>query len=176
MSDQSDTPANTADAANGEQNAQPDGAPAQPPISIHAQYVKDLSFEAPHAPEIFQELGDKPPSDIPISVDMRARQMNDQAYEVQLQVTAEAKNSEKTAFMCELLYGAVVTLNVPEEHVQPALLVEVPRLLFPYARKILADCTQDGGFPPLLLQPVDFMNIYNKKMAQAAQQEAAAES
>ena len=166
MSDQSGTPADT-----GAQNGADPQQPA-PPVIIHAQYVKDLSFEAPNAPEIFQELGDNPPSDIPITVDMRARQMNEQAFEVQLQVTAQAKNSDKTAFMCELLYAAVVSLNVPEEHVQPALLVEVPRLLFPYARKIVADCTQDGGFPPLLLQPVDFMQIYQQKMSQAAAQEA----
>ncbi|AUG54680.1 protein-export chaperone SecB [Thalassospira marina] len=137
------------------------------PITIHAQYIKDLSFENPNAPESVA-LQQQPK--INIDVDVQARTTEDQRlHEVVLKIDVQAEVAEKVAFIAELQYGAVVTLNVPDEHRLPVLLIEVPRLLFPYARKIIGDLTADGGFPPLMMHPIDFADLFRKKYAQAAE-------
>ena len=85
----------------------------------------------------------------------------------------EAKLENRPAFILDLTYGGVFTVQVPEEHLQPVLLIECPRLLFPFARNIVADCVRDGGFPPILLQPIDFVTLYRNRVEQmAAQQQA----
>lgn len=139
-----------------------------PPISISSQYIKDLSFEAPATPAIFATMQTSAP-DVTINVNVNAQPLKDNIFEVQLHVSAECKVGDATAFITELVYGGVFTLNVEQQHLQPMLLVECPRLLFPFARNILADATRDGGFPPLMLAPVDFVSMYQKQAAQAAQ-------
>lgn len=136
------------------------------PLTVNAQYIKDLSFEAPTTPGIFGVLAEKNP-DIGINVDVNAQPLGDKIYEVVLVMKAECKVEDKTAFILELVYGGVFTLNVPEEHLQAMLLIECPRLLFPYARNIISDTTRDGGFPPLMLGPVDFVAMFQNQMAQA---------
>lgn len=134
-----------------------------PPIVINAQYIKDLSFENPNAPG---SLVQQQAPQIELRVNVGARALTDNLYEVQLSVNGTAKHEEETAFIVELSYGAVVTLNgVPEEHLQPVLLIEVPRLLFPFARAIVSDVVRDGGFPPLMLQPIDFVDLYQRQFA-----------
>lgn len=146
-----------------EKNAAP-GA-AKPPIAINAQYIKDLSFEAPATPGIFAQMQGNAP-DVSINVNVNAQPLQDGIFEVQLHIRGECKIGDTVAFLTELVYGGVFTLNVPKEHLQAVLLIECPRLLFPFARNIIADATRDGGFPPLMLAPVDFVAMFQQQQAQ----------
>ena len=156
--------------------AQQPAAQSEPPITINGQYIKDLSFEAPTAPGIFGLMQEHEPT-INVNIDVNAQSMQDELFEVVLHVKADCKVGETVAFIIELIYGGLFTLKVPPEHLQPILLVECPRLLFPYVRYIVSDATRDGGFPPLLLGPVDFVAMYQKQLQQqqAAQAAVAAE-
>ena len=148
-------------AMNGNGNgAQP--AP-QGPLMVNLQYVKDLSFEVPGAPEIFTTLREPPRIDIALDVQARPMQQNGNVFEVALQIRCDAKVNETTAFIAELVYCGIFTVSVPEESLEPVLLVECPRLLFPFARNILADITRDGGFPPVLLTPIDFVALWQSR-------------
>lgn len=140
--------------------------PADQPLVINAQYIKDLSFEAPAAPEIFQRMQTTRP-DITINIDVQAVPLKDTAYEVVLNMRAECKVEQKVAFIMELVYAGNFNIRVPREHLQAVLLVECPRLLFPFARSILAEISREGGFPPVLLGPVDFVAMYQKQMERA---------
>lgn len=157
-------------------------APQQPPLVLNNQYIKDLSFESPNSPMSFAELAQGGQPDIPITVDTKARRLqeNGNIFEVALHFNIESKLNDKVLFMLELAYGAMVTINAPKEHVEPLLLVETPRLIFPFARQVIADSTKDGGFPPLMLQPLDFWSLYQQRVQQAQeqakQQEAAKEA
>lgn len=134
----------------------PDDAPH---IQVHAQYVKDLSFENPEAPHSLANQGTAP--NIEVSVDVGARNLAPSQFEVELRITAHASQAEKKAFVVEVLYAGVFTMhNVPDEQLKEVCLIEGPRLLFPFARRIVADATRDGGFPPLLLEPIDFVALY----------------
>jgi len=134
-----------------------------PPVTIDAQYIKDLSFEAPGAPSIFQALQTEAP-DIQIHVDVRAAKLADNTYEVILVIRAECKAGDKVAFICELSYGGLFTLHVPDDALKAVMLIECPRLLFPFARNILADASRDGGFPPLMISPIDFVAMFREGM------------
>lgn len=134
------------------------GSDETPQVGIIAQYVKDLSFENPRAPQIFQTEG-QPKLDV--SINVNATRISDDVYEVVLRIAAQAETNGQASFAVELLYGGLFGLrNVPEGALQPFLLVEAPRLIFPFARRIVADATRDGGFPPLLLEPIDFAALY----------------
>ena len=154
-------------------NAAP--APA-PPLVVNIQFVKDLSFEVPGAPEIFSTLRAQP--NVQINLDVQARRLHDgqNVFEVALVVKAEANEGPagpeqgRAVFIAELSYAGVFTLTgIPEQSVEPVLLIECPRLLFPYARNILADVTRDGGFPPVLLQPIDFVALWQSRKQAGAQ-------
>lgn len=139
-----------------------------PPIMIGAQYIKDLSFENPQGPEVLVSISDSP--QVNIDVNTSARALADDVYEVALFIRGEAKSENKTVFIVELTYGGIITLNnVPEENIQPLLLIEAPRHLFPFARNIVANVTRDGGFPPLLINPMDFVALYNDSRNNAGQ-------
>lgn len=145
---------------------------ALPPLVVNGQYVKDLSFEVPGAPAIFAEMQGQNPN-IPIHVDINAQQLHENTYEVALHLKVEARlNDNRPVFIVELVYGGIFTVNVAPEHVQAMLLIECPRLLFPFARTIIADMTRDGGFPPLMIQPIDFVQLFRSRM-EAAQAEPA---
>lgn len=135
------------------------------PIQIHAQYVKDLSFENPRAPASLQPQSEQPR--IEVNVDVQAAKVSEnQVYEVTLRVTASGTSTGEQLFLAELTYGGLFTLQgVPEDSLHPVLLIECPRILFPFARAIIADVTRDGGFPPLLVQPVDFAAMYRQSAA-----------
>ena len=155
--------------------AQAQGGPV-PPLVINGQYTKDLSFEAPNSPAVFAALQQEQP-DVSINVDVKARPMQDKVFEVELHVTTECKAADSVAFIAELVYAGIFTVNVPDEHKEMVLLVECPRLLFPFARAIVADVSRDGGFPPLMLSMVDFMAMYQRnKQEEAAAAEAPAEA
>jgi len=147
---------------------------ALPPLVIQIQYIKDLSFEVPNAPAIFTRLGEAP--EINVDANVNVQRLQDNFYEVVLHFEVKAKAGGETAFILELAFAAVVQAN-PEDpdHLQPLLLIEVPRLLFPFTRAIISDTTRDGGFPPLLLQPLDFVQLYRARLAQAAAEAEAAE-
>lgn len=143
-----------------------------PMIAINAQYIKDISFEAPHVPEIFTQIKSNP--EINVNVDVNATKINNNLFEVNLNLKAEAKakitinekEEEKTAFLCEVSYGCLATINVAPESIEPILLIEVPRLLFPFARNIIGDLTRESGFPPLMINPIDFAGLYQQRLAQ----------
>ncbi|CAA6604850.1 Protein-export protein SecB [Rhodospirillaceae bacterium LM-1] len=153
-------------------SASPDHPPAhgQPPIVINTQYIRDLSFEVPGAPEVFRQQGEG--QEIPIGIEVQTRHLEANMFEVVLHMRVEAKNQTRQMFMLEIAYGALCTINVPEQHLQPVLLVEVPRLLFPFVRSLIADLTRDGGFPPLLVTPIDFAELYRQRIAQMQAQQA----
>jgi preprotein translocase subunit SecB len=161
----------------------PGGAPAggtqqgdaQPPrMTILSQYIKDLSFENPRAPTSLEPGKSRP--EIQIRVDARAQDLGAERYEVTFQLHVEAKTGDEPVFMVELTYGGLFSLsNVPQESLQPVLLIECPRLLFPFARRIVADVSRDGGFPPLMIDPIDFVTLYRRRQEQQAQTGAAAE-
>lgn len=136
------------------------------PIQIHAQYVKDLSFENPRAPSSLQPQNEPPR--IEVNVDVQAAKVADNdVYEVTLRVNANGASAGEQLFLAELTYGGLFTLQgVPADSLHPVLLIECPRILFPFARAIIADVTRDGGFPPLLIQPVDFAAMYRQSAGQ----------
>ncbi len=149
--------------------------PAQ--FAILTQYVKDLSFENPNAPQSLKSGQGQPK--IEINIDIQGKKLTDEQFEVVLSTKASAKNPEDDSvlFLAELAYAGVFQVkNVPENMLKPVLLIEAPRQLFPFARRILADASRDGGFPPLLLDPIDFVGLYRQREAaekQAAEQNIA---
>jgi preprotein translocase subunit SecB len=133
-----------------------------PSLAINAQYVKDLSFENPRAPQVLGQ-GAGPPQ-VQVKVNVSARQIGEKLYESVLEINAEAKAGAETAFVVELSYGGLFTITgLTPEQLRPVLLIEGPRLLFPFAREIIATATQNGGFPPLLINPVDFLALYRQQ-------------
>jgi preprotein translocase subunit SecB len=158
---------------------QTSGQPAQPPLVVNIQYVKDLSFEVPGAPQIFTHLKAQPQVNINLDVQARRVQEGQNVFEVSIIIRAEAHEPNPqggngqssampaTVFVAELTYAGVFTLSgLPDNAVEPVLLVECPRILFPFARNILADVTRDGGFPPVLLQPIDFVALWQARRQQ----------
>ncbi|TPG12746.1 protein-export chaperone SecB [Sphingomonas oligophenolica] len=134
------------------------GEDTMPAAGLISQYVKDLSFENPNAPAIFQNT--TPPA-IDVQFNIGTAQVGDEVHEVVLKIDVKAEAEGQTAFIVDLTYAGLFGLrNIPDEHVQPFLLGEAPRLLFPFARRVLADCVRDGGFAPLLLEPIDFAQLY----------------
>ncbi len=150
---------NGGSAANNEQ--------AAPQLGIMAQYLKDLSFENPNAPSSLAAQSGQP--QINIAVNVNANQLDEQDFEVALEIEAKAEHEKKVVFNVELTYCGIFRLaNIPEEAMGAVILVECPRMLFPFARRILADATRDGGFPPLMLDPIDFAAMYAQRMAAEA--------
>ena len=136
----------------------PNGADTGPAVGLISQYVKDLSFENPNAPAIFQVQGSP---QIDVQFNIGTAQVAEDVHEVVLRVDVRAETGGQVAFIVELTYAGLFGLrNIPEEHIQPFLLAEAPRLIFPFARRVLADAVRDGGFQPLLLEPIDFGAIY----------------
>jgi preprotein translocase subunit SecB len=144
----------------------PQAATQAPRLTIMSQYIKDLSFENPRAPGSLEPGKSRP--EIQIRVDARAQELGSERYEITFQLHCEAKSGDDPVFMVELTYAGLFSLsNVPQESLQPVLLIECPRLLFPFARRIVADVTRDGGFPPLMIDPIDFVTLYRRRQEQA---------
>ncbi len=148
------------------------GGPAQPAPSMRVlgQYVKDLSFENPgHAP-----VQTQPNIDLGIDVGASPHTDGNGLFEVSLKLSAKALAGETTLFITELDYAGLFQLqNVTEKQIEPMLLIECPRLLFPFARRIIAEITREGGFPPLLIDPVDFVALYQAQYRKAAERSGA---
>ena len=129
-------------------------------FTINAQYVKDLSFENPNIPGLLSLEAE--PS-VEMNIDVKGSNLDNDFYEVVLTLSCKGSSGETTLFVAELSYASLISLNdVPEEQIQRILFVECPILMFPFARNIIADATRDGGYPPILMQPVDFQAIFNK--------------
>ena len=147
-------------ASNGNGSAQ-----QSPSLNILAQYVKDLSFENPGAPRSLQARDNAP--SININVNVNANPLAENDFDVVLSLNAEAKDGERVLFNVELSYGGVFRVaGFPQEHMLPLLFIECPRLLFPFARQIVADATRNGGFPPLMIDPIDFAQMFAQRMAE----------
>lgn len=143
------------------------GEDTMPQAGVLSQYVKDLSFENPNAPAVYQWQG-QPQIDVQFNI--ASSQVADDVYEVILKVEVKAMAADKVAFQVELAYAGLFALrNIPADQLQPFLLAEAPRILFPFARRVLADVVRDGGFPPLMLEPIDFAQLYLAQAAQAEQ-------
>lgn len=134
-----------------------------PHLEALAQYVKDLSFENPNAPNSLRPQ--ETPPNISIQVNVNANPLADDDYEVELMLEGQAGENEGVLFRFDLNFAGVFRLlNIPAEHVNQVLMIECPRLMFPFARAVLANAVRDGGFPPFLLQPIDFGAIYQSRM------------
>lgn len=145
--------------------ANDDQGTASPSLNILAQYIKDLSFENPGAPRSLQSR-DKAPA-ININVNVNANPLSDSDFDVVLALNAEVKEGDKVLFAAELIYGGVFRVTgFPQEHMLPVLFIECPRLLFPFARQIIADATRNGGFPPLLIDPIDFAQMFAQRVSE----------
>lgn len=145
-------------------------AAAGPTLNIVGQYIKDLSFENPRAPQSILTGTGQPKFNVNINVGVNRQ--SDDVYAVELSFTAKAERDTGVLFNIELVYGGLFRLrNWPEAQLGPMLMIECPRLIFPFARQVLANVTQQGGFPPLLMDPVDFAAIYRQNMAQLAAQQ-----
>ena len=142
-------------------------ATPRPMLLIQHQYTKDLSFESPRSPAIFQEMAREAPA-VDLAVRVDAHQLGESLFEIILHLEAKALVAGSPAFVLELAYGAVAEINVQDQSYRlPLLEIEAPRLMFPFARNIIADVTRDGGFPPLMLHPIDFAELFQKKQADA---------
>ena len=140
-----------------------EGKPAS--LNVLAQYIKDLSFESPLAPNFGMPQGQAPALNVQINVN--ATPLSDTDFTVDLTIEGKAEFEQKVLFAIELVYGGVFRIqNVPQESLHPLVLIECPRLLFPFARQIVADTVRDGGFPPLMLDPVDFAALYRQRAQQ----------
>ena len=155
--------------ANGQDN--------QPQAGVISQYVKDLSFENPNAPAVYQWQNQP---NIDVQFNIGSSQLGDDVYEVVLKIDVKADAEGQVAFQVELSYAGLFGIrNVPAEQIPPFLLAEAPRILFPFARRVLSDSVRDGGFPPLMLEPIDFAQLFMQQQAQGealAQQPMAGEA
>jgi preprotein translocase subunit SecB len=140
--------------------------PGMPQMAVVAQYIKDLSFENPGAPS---GLTQRP--QIEFGFDMNARRGDAEHFEVEMKLRVNATADGKALFLLELVYAGLFRLqNIPEEAVQQVLMIQAPHMLFPFARRIVADVVRDGGMPPLMIEPIDFVSLYQTRAAQGQQQ------
>jgi preprotein translocase subunit SecB len=148
------------------------GADNQPVAGVISQYVKDLSVENPNAPACYQWEG---APHIDLQFNIGAEKVNDEIHEVELKVTVTAKADQGQLYLIELSYcGLVGMRNLPDEHAHAFLYAEAPRILFPFARRVVADATRDAGFQPLMLEPIDFNGLYMQQLQRKADEERAA--
>ena len=153
-------------------NGGPETPQSQPQLGVLGQYVKDFSFENPNAPRSLAPSQTQPSINIQINVGVGQLAPTD--YEVTLSLEGKAENTGSVMFAFDLAFCGIFRIqNVPAEHLQPLLLIECPRLLFPFAREIIATAVRNGGFAPLLLEPVDFVALYQQRLAQSGEQPAA---
>ena len=156
MAEQDEFVTTSAGAMNGADNA--------PMANLISQYVKDLSFENPNAPHVYQR---ETPPQIDVQFNIGTTTVGEGVHEVVLKIEARAEHDGQVAFLVDLTYAGLFQLrNLPEEHLQPFLLGEAPRIIFPFARRVLADAVRDGGFAPLLLDPIDFNSMYQQQLEQ----------
>ncbi len=157
---------------NGKETTPAPDAAKQPQINVIGQYIKDLSFENPNAVRFLRGPGKNP--NLRLNFNVQVQSIGDDSFEVALGLEGEAKSDEGVLYKIELVYaGAFVLKNLPREAVQPVLYIECPALLFPFVRRLMADLSREGGYPPLLLDPIDFSALYRRRAAKAPETAAA---
>jgi preprotein translocase subunit SecB len=148
-------------------------AESAPSLNALAQYAKDFSFENPNAPRSLTQQPQGP--QIGIQVNVNAKQLAETDFEVDLQLEGDAKVGNDVLFKFELTYSGVFRVrNIPKEQLHPVIMIECPRLLFPFARQMVADAVRNGGFPPLYIDPIDFVGLYRQKAAEVQASKGAA--
>jgi preprotein translocase subunit SecB len=153
----------------------PAGSPNQAQFRVLAQYTKDFSFENPNAPNSISGQPQQP--SLSIQINVNPKQLSNTDFEVELKIEGKAEHNGSTLFAFELNYAGLFHLQgIPQENLGPLVMIECPRILFPFAREIIAAAVVSGGFPPLLLDPVDFVGLYQQRMAQAQQQQPPAQA
>ena len=150
-------------------------SPADAPgyqLMVNTQYLKDLSFESPRAPQTL--MNQREPPEVNLTADVKARSLGPDVYEVVLTMSANARQKDDPVFVVELSYAAVVTIKDAPAELTPLLVfVETPRMLFPFARAVIANATRDGGFPPLLVNPIDFAELLRREHDRALKEQEA---
>jgi preprotein translocase subunit SecB len=156
----------------------PNGGPVPqtpPQLNVLAQYIKDFSFENPNAPQSLTPTQQQPTINIQINVN--GKQVGDSDYEVDLKLEGKAESSTGVLFSFDLLYAGIFRLqNIPQNDLHPVMMIECPRLLFPFAREIVANAVRNGGFPPLLIDPVDFVGLYRRRISELQGQQPPTET
>lgn len=144
-------------------------------INIHTQYIKDLSVENPNSPTIYMEMEEGP--EVSVNLDVEAERLQERVYEVAINATVTAKVKDKTAFAIELKYAGLTSLaeDVSDDQRETLVLIETPRYLFPFARDVISKASRDAGYPPLLINPVDFAQLYERQKARQTSGEQGAE-
>ncbi len=157
-------------------SSQTNGGPAEakpPQLNVLAQYVKDFSFENPNAPRSLTPSQQQPAINIQINVN--AKPVAETDIEVELKLEGKAESAGTLLFSFDLVYAGMFRIqNVPQENMHPLMMIECPRLLFPFAREVIATTVRNGGFPPLLIDPIDFVTLYRQRLAQLQAQEPSA--
>lgn len=140
------------------------GTAGAPSLSVISQYIRDLSFENPKGGN--QQIRHDQPPELNVQVDVNAKPLSETDFEVDLVIETRANQPDgSVVFVIELKYAGIFrVLGIPKEQVHPVVLIECPRLLFPFARQIVADTVRNGGFPPLLLDPIDFASLYRQRL------------
>lgn len=139
--------------------------PTGPAVYLRAQYIKDLSFENPRAPASLFAM--KEPPTMEVSVNLGAQRLDEQVYEVALQISLRATSEKTTVFLIDLVYAGMVEVhNIPEAELEPVLFIQAASLIYPFARRVVADVARDGGFPPVALEPMDFAGMYRSQRQQ----------
>lgn len=138
-----------------------------PSMQVRAQYIKDLSFENPLSPQSLFANNQRPTIDV--GVDLKAQKLQEDTYEVAVKISAKASVENSALFLVELSYAGIFqVVGIPEEHMDRVLMIDAPFILFPYIRRVISDITRDGGFPPLMLDPIDFNQLYIQNRQRAA--------
>lgn len=143
---------------------QPAAAPVsdKPAIFLRAQYIKDMSFENPRAPASIFSLREPPQMDI--SINLGAQRLDEKVFELAMHIATRAVADKTTVFLCDVVYAGVIEMqNIPDEQLEPTLFIQGAQVLYPFARRVIADITRDGGFPPLQLDPMDFVALYQQR-------------
>jgi len=139
----------------------------KPAIFLRAQYIKDLSFESPRAPASIFSLREPPQMDV--NINLAAQRLDENVFELSIQISARAVAEKTTIFLCDVVYAGVLEMqSIPDNAVESTLFIQGAQLLYPFARRVVADLTRDGGFPPLQLEPMDFVALYQQRAAQPA--------
>lgn len=163
------------DTADNQENNAADTTPQKPPFVVVHQYLKDLSVEVPNAPHVFQTPPSNP--EMNVNVDITIQQLAEKDFEISLHLNASAKQDDVVLHQSELVYAAIVSIGeISQEMLQAILFIEVPRLTFPFARQILASSIQSTGFPPINLSPIDFVDMFQTRVANAQAETEAAEA
>ena len=147
--------------------AEPQQAQIGPQVRVVAQYIKDLSFENPNIDRLLTGPGENP--NLKVEFNVNARPMADKLFESSIHFTAQAASNAGVIYECEMVYAGLFQIeNLPPDHLEPFLMINCPTLLFPFLRRLIADITREGGYPPLLLDPIDFAQVYVQRQQAAA--------